>query len=1420
MSSAHWRRQLAIGLVSATVLLVQLALTRVLSVLFWYHWAFLAISLTMLGMGVPGVWLAVSARRPRLESALLLAGVLTPLGVGALVRVSHHFGAFGIVFAMACLLPAMLALGTAICLFITEAEGDMVARIYASDLFGACVGAFLAVPLLWVIPTPLLAAGAGFLPLAACALSRSDNNSLFKAALSALVLAASLFDGRLYELTRTKEYEEVGAFKPTFVRWTPTARLAVMPSIPWSQGGAFLWSQGAPTERQAPEQYWLEQDGSAGTPITRYDGDDTKLAFLFDDVTSVGYELAHPKRVAVVGAGGGRDIHTARLAGATSIDAIELNAGIVEALRGPFAAFSGGVYDLPGVSAIVGEGRSVLTRSVGAYDFIQISMIDSWAATAAGAFSLSENNLYTVEAYQLYFRRLAPRGIVSTSRWLAPQFGVEVPRLYFLVEAALAADGIARPAEHIAVVGGGLVATVLMSKEPFSPEALAQLALIAKAREFTVLFPEAPGAGPLRGLARVLREGPAALEKSGVRVSPPTDDKPFFFQMTSVLMPPSSSLIEELGNNLRSVRVLRHLMLAMAAVTLLLFFAPFVLVRRFIRAPGFWRGSGYFVAIGLAFMLVEIGWLQRCVLYLGHPSIAATVALGAMLLGAGLGAMLSRGLDPVVARRLGFVLPLAVGCVNAVLGPVMMRTLGAPLGLRIAVTIAFLLPASVPMGFAFPLGMMHFGAANRPWFWALNGAASVLASVASLAFAMEFGFVVVGYAGAALYLGAWALSLEPSRRRMLRGASIAAAIPLLAVSIALVGRLVHTIAARFRYPMDLEWMEGGQLVHAARLLDGRALYDACSDGFIAFAYPPVHAAVLAALGVFFGLDYAVGRALSIAALACTSALLCREAALSTRSRPLGWLSALVVLACVAAGFPVTGAWYDLVRVDSLYLALLIAGAVLSVPPIGSPQARALSGSRVAVAALLLTLAVFTKQTAFLFLPWILGFALWRHPMSGMKLATTTALLSGVAFLSLQHASGGHFWTFVFEVMRGHRLEAPRGIASGVHLLQFVPYLPLLVALVVVIARRRRLDARFGFWVGLTLTAVAVSLLTSAKIGAYVNNLAAAVLLVPMLAVMTIVRLLESTPERRAVHHAVAVLAALLFTRQLHAQQFPVNRLLPGPERRSHARALTALVGSLDGGVAMPAASFLPVLAGSPATHFHEQGYVDVMGSSSTGIDVVECISHLEARWLVMSTPKEPQLDALLSTMYEPRGPLPLAARPSVLGAFRVAAELYERRRDVRPVRPHLRTRPVFDLAGGAFTEWKTAGRAFDLALTAERRPYQQIIVGARGAVVNTFHPVLLDEARGVAVSPPFLVDRALLGFRFGGGKDSRLVVELRVGAQVVRALAGAGRDVEVLLPVVWDVTEFAGKHATITLVDDATGAFGHLLASGFELYDE
>lgn len=764
MRESH-RSHLAIALISFAVLFYQVAITRLLSVVLWYHFAFLAISLALLGLGAPGVWFALRSRAsgvfPELRRLLLAAGMAVPFSIVLIVKGIPFVRRTwelqdaavldpAVVVTMGAILIPLLLLGAAVCLLLMQSRGPSIGPMYAADLVGATCGAVAVVPLMYLVPTPSLLGAVGLAPLAAAFLI---DRRWVAPLLIALPLLLALAWGEPFELRYTKKYEESSIL---YEKWSPTGRIAVFPDVFYRSDPdeAFTWGMGSNWEPHRIEQLWIEQDGSAGTPINRWTGSWDDLSHLQYDVTSLVYEVSDPKVVCVIGAGGGRDVLAALHSGADDVSAVELNPATIAAMTGPFREFSGDLYGRPGVHPIVSEGRSFLTRTPRRFDLIQISMVDSWAATSAGAFALSENYLYTLEAFDLYWERLSPNGIISVSRWMLYSHLAESLRLAELAKELLDRSGVENPGKHLAIVQGGAVATFLLSKLPFSDADLARIDQACATRGFVRHWPAhagTPSNSPMPGLLTGGREG---FEESGLDLSPPTDDRPFFFQAVPILGHVDRELIQRLSVNEQSVILLRNLVLVITALTVALFFLPFVLRGRLRRGPELWRGSAYFCAIGLAFLLVEAAWIQRFILYLGHPSYSTTVVLAALLLGAGIGAATAQRFRIAQITKWGIVMPPFLALVNFALDPFFRETLGWGLAGRIGLSVTLLLPAGFLMGFAFPIGMVRFGEDGKPWFWAINGAFSVLASVASLAAAMLVGHTAVAYTGAGFYLAA------------------------------------------------------------------------------------------------------------------------------------------------------------------------------------------------------------------------------------------------------------------------------------------------------------------------------------------------------------------------------------------------------------------------------------------------------------------------------------------------------------------------------------------------------------------------------------------------------------------------------------------------------------------------------------------
>lgn len=759
--SAAVRRYLPIAMVSAAVMIYEIAMTRVLSVTLWYHFAFLSLSVAMLGLGASGVFFAL--RRPAdttLRRSLLASAVAMPLSVAVILNarmlvptVSGSDWLWPVLIVIALLGP-MVTLGSAVVLFLLEAAGPDIGRMYGADLAGATVGALLVVPGLSLLPAPLLVAGAALLPAAALMVSGQDRRG--SAGLVGLLVVASLAWGAPYVVRYNKSYSEVDV-RPVYERWTPLARITVFNSPIWSRDANVPWGWGFGT-RFVPRpvrEMWIDQDGSAGTPIEHAASGLAGLDHLLFDVTGVGYQLFAPRTAAIIGTGGGRDVLTALLTGVAEVDAIEMNPGVVEALSGPFREFSGDIYHRTGVHAVVAEGRSYMSRTGKRYDFIQLSLVDTWAATAAGAYALSENFLYTREAFEIYWSRLSDDGVLSVSRYSSGAQQLEGARLVLLALGTLDSLGVSDPRRHLLVVEAKGIATVLVGKRSFDQHTLDRLTAIETQRGFSRAWPpSSDGADSEPGdpISEVLARGAEEYERLGLDLSVPTDDRPFFFQSAHLLSRIDPLAAAAAGFNGRSVQVLRVLVASLLILALGLFFLPFAVAGRLARPPGFWRGSGYFAAIGLGFMLIEIPWIQRSILYLGHPSYATVTVLSALLLGAGGGSFITARISLAGLQRYRWLLPVCLVVVNLSLTPLCAQTMGQPLAVRAGLSVLVFLASGFLMGCAFPAGMRRFGDESKAWFWAVNGAFSVLASAVSLAAAMVEGFSMVLVAGVVCYV--------------------------------------------------------------------------------------------------------------------------------------------------------------------------------------------------------------------------------------------------------------------------------------------------------------------------------------------------------------------------------------------------------------------------------------------------------------------------------------------------------------------------------------------------------------------------------------------------------------------------------------------------------------------------------------------
>ena len=780
-------------LVSAATLLFEIALTRIFAVTQGYHFAFLAISLALLGFGASGTALAIVPAlagrdiRPVVAGAGLLFAVTSTGGL-YLTNVLP-FDAYTLLWEpsqLAYLALYYLALAVPF-FFAGSIVGVCLARhpsragvLYGANLVGAGIGCLLSV----VFPLIVGAAGAvvvaGVIALAgAAAMAGRELRRpawLVPGILGVAAVAAAVALG-VTEL-RLSPYKAVsqvlrheGASK-AFHRWNAFSLVEVIESdsIHAAPGLSFAY------QGRLPRQTALAVDGDNLSPMSAVPPE--RADFTEYLPTSLVYRLADRPSALLIEPGGGLDVLTALRNGAGSVTAVISNPLVVEAVGERFADHAAGVLGRPGVTVVDEGARSYLRRTGERFDVIQVSLADSFRPVLAGAYGVSENYLYTVEAFESYYRRLAPGGFLSVTRWAQtpPSEGVRVVSVS--VE-ALERLGV-EPADHMAVVRSLQTITLIVKRGPLDDADIEEVRGFADGLQYDLVYHPGIAASDLNRfsvhptpayhdtIAAILDDGGREEFYDGYShdISPVTDDRPFYFHLFRWSQTPE--ILGSLGRTFQPfggagfLIVLGSLVVAVAAAGVFILLP--LLFRRDVSSGGGAPAGAvgrlwpfvYFAGLGLGFLWVEIPLLQRFILYLDQPTYAFATVLFGVLVWSGVGSLASDRLSVSMAAAVSAVAALSV--LYAFGLPLLFdATLGLPLAGRLALSVALLAPLGMAMGVPFPRAIRMLGGhapALVPWAWAVNGSASVVSAILATVLALSFGFTWVILGGAAAYLAA------------------------------------------------------------------------------------------------------------------------------------------------------------------------------------------------------------------------------------------------------------------------------------------------------------------------------------------------------------------------------------------------------------------------------------------------------------------------------------------------------------------------------------------------------------------------------------------------------------------------------------------------------------------------------------------
>jgi predicted membrane-bound spermidine synthase len=714
-------------------------------------------------MALSAIWFAVSAI---ISMVIHLTVPFTSKPAIAFLWIAASYCLFSIPFYFS---------GICVCLALTK-FAKSAGLLYAADLVGAGTGCIALIAVMRLVDGPTATIVVGVVGCTSAIAFALDGKLIavyrlaitLSVALTLLGVVTGILAAKQEALVRITWSKGTAEARPLYEKWNSFSRIAVDGN---PREGTSVITEGIsptyPVDRTA-FQLHLRIDGGAETTITSWKTP-VDIDYLKYDVKNIVYHIRTNDSVLIIGAGGGRDVLSALLMGQRAVRAVEINQDILQTVNNEYGEFSGHLDRNPRVTFVNDEARSYIARTDERFDVIEASFVDTWAATAAGALTLTENSIYTTNAWKLFLNRLTPTGILSFSRWYSTDFPAETYRLVALAASTLRDAGIAATRGHIVLlsnlrndIGGGRVgaATILIGKEPFSVREIDDLELLSKQMRFNVLLSPRTAADPVLSLLANGDLQAPAVSSLPLILSPPTDNCPFFFYLKPLryaFRDTSSDRNGMFAPQMQSGEIV--IVLLVLVVFLTLFFVLMPLFRdvqkKLIRMSVPYLV--FFTGIGLGFMLIEVSLMQRLIIFLGHPTYSLSVVLATLLVSSGIGSYSTRwgktAATPRAARLIVLLLPLAALGLVSHLAIDIFASSKTPT--RITAAIAMLCPVGFSIGMALPLGFTIVPTeldALMPVFWGINGAASICASIVAMLIAMNYGISSAYWSGFFCYV--------------------------------------------------------------------------------------------------------------------------------------------------------------------------------------------------------------------------------------------------------------------------------------------------------------------------------------------------------------------------------------------------------------------------------------------------------------------------------------------------------------------------------------------------------------------------------------------------------------------------------------------------------------------------------------------
>lgn len=761
-----------IFLTSLSGLVLEIAITRIFSAAIWYHFAFVAVSVALVGLGSSGLLVHYRLKKIKENWAADLT-IISSIGICIILPITLF-----IMHALASqvtYLPLFMFLFSIPFFFVGvvisaafSAFSQTAGRLYASDLIGASVGAILVVFFLSLIGGEGTALLVG-VTAAICATIFSITTKDRKKILSSLVVVAFALSlvviNGITQVFSIPTDPTANKDLPIFLRenpgshiaktqWNSFSRIDVVEGI----SGDCIPARDPRNPSQCAEEGLVAKifiDGGAGTNIISWDGNSDSRNELSSWMQYLPFKMKDDPKVLIIGSGGGRDVVAAIASGSTDVTTVEINPIIFQTVQS-YGAKAGNLYEHSYVNANVDEGRSFVSRSSEEFDIIYIPFVDTWASVSSGGLGVSENFLYTVEGFQEYYDHLTNDGKIVAVRWL-----VDSPRFVTTFTQLLENNGIPRDEvyKHIVIASSESttkdpsVTLAILSKSPFTQSEISFLSDSFSKHGYKPIL--VPGKVMLEPYPFLL-QGSIAFEEFyelfPTKTHPVTDDSPFFLSFEK----PIPAILESL----------LYISIMIAGAFLVI---PFIWLRKSSEKKSEIRASSviiYFAALGDGFILIELALLQKFILLLGNPTMTFAILLFTVLLSSGFGSLTSTRLMKMGPKNLPFIISgiVAIGVLYVLVLPILIYSvISEDFTIKVAVSIGILAPIGFLMGMPLPTGMRVLKShlpTHIPWVWAINGAFSVLGAVLSVVIGILYGASYAMGMGILIYLVALCIALS------------------------------------------------------------------------------------------------------------------------------------------------------------------------------------------------------------------------------------------------------------------------------------------------------------------------------------------------------------------------------------------------------------------------------------------------------------------------------------------------------------------------------------------------------------------------------------------------------------------------------------------------------------------------------------